>query len=265
MGVETFFDLFSCHIPAAGKTYNKAGQSLPIIPRVKSLETEEDATEESSTQRKLKRRTQICSQRTRKSSRLLHVHVGQSLAHDQDANDIIDLCLVDNEGISGETYPNVIIVLENFDDYVDNLEDMLVMPHSENSQDHAPATDNQTIESAKLKLMEEIPLASVAFHEAKGNIKKADIFLVDLEAKKHTIQEIDDQIQQFQSKRKEICGALESMEERKVELTCGESVVNSILTLVGEIQLGMSEKSKSEQKKANSAQCIPEIPEKFIT
>ncbi|XP_068479395.1 uncharacterized protein [Phaseolus vulgaris] len=360
MAIEAFFDLFSWQIPSTEKTPTKAVQSMPITPPVKPLQIEEDTTEEISTKRKLKRRTKVCSQPSRKISRL-RVRVGQSLSPDQDANNILDLCLLDNEvakvdateifygnidcqkgsgmQISGEKYPNVTTVLENFDDYLDNLEDLLVMPHSESSSDHmAPSTntmDNQTIECckkklssllagdfpslvscnnavievamlasqickdatlsadqmAKLKLVEEIPLASVAFHEANGNIVKADRFLGDLEAKKSkvlslkldykdkvaqiqseiernsaAIQEIDDQIQKLQSKRKEICGALESMQERKVELTCGEaSVANSILTLVGEIQHGLSEKSKWERKKANSVQRVAEIQEKFTT
>ena len=337
-----------------------AVQSTPITPAVKPLEIEEDTTEEISTQRKLKRRTQICSQSSRKSSRL-RVHVGQSLAPDQDANNILDLCLLDDEAvetdateifygnmdcekgsgmqISGENYSIATTVLENFEDYLDKLEDMLVMPNSQSSSDYvAPSTktmDDQTIECckkklssllagdfsslvscnnavievamlaskicrddtlsadqiAKLKLVEEIPLASVAFHEARENIEKADRFLGDLEAKKckvlslksdykdkvaqmHSemeknslaVQEIDDQIQKLQSKRKEICDALEILQERKVELTCGEaSVANSILKLVGEIQQGLSEKSEWELKKTFSVRRVAEIQEKFIT
>ncbi|BAT97702.1 hypothetical protein VIGAN_09122300 [Vigna angularis var. angularis] len=363
MSIEAFFDLFSWQIPSTGKTPTKAVQSTPITPALKAVEIEEDTTEEiSSTHRKLKRRTQIRCQSSRKSSRL-GVRVGrQSLAPDQDANDILDLCILDDEVVKTDTteifygnmdcekgsgteicgekkYPIVTTVLENFEDYLDNLEDMLVMPHSQSSSDHvAPSTktmDDQTIECckkklstllagdfsslvscnhavievamlasqickddtlsadqiAKLKLVEEIPLASVAFHEASENVEKADKFLGDLEAKKckvmslksdykdkvaqlqsemekntSAIQEIDDQIQKLQSKRKEICDALEILQERKVELTSGESsVANSILKLVGEIQQGLSEKSKWELKKAISVQSVAEIQEKFIT
>ncbi|XP_022641069.1 uncharacterized protein LOC106771533 isoform X2 [Vigna radiata var. radiata] len=357
MSIEAFFDLFSWPILSTGKTPAKAVQSTPISPALKPVEIEEDTTEEISTQRKLKRRTQICNQSSRKSSRL-GVRVGQSLAPDQDANDILDLCNLDDDDtteifygnincekgsgmhICGEKkYPIVTTVLENFEDYLDNLEDMLVMPHSQSSSDHvAPSTkimDDQTIECckkklssllagdfsslvscnnaaievamlasqickddtlsadqiAKLKLVEEIPLGSVAFHEASENIEKADKFLGELEAKKckvlslksdykdkvaqlqfeiekntSAIQEIDDQIQKLQSKRKETCDALEILQERKVELTSGESsVANSILKLVGEIQQGLSEKSKWELKKTISVQSIAEIKEKFIT
>ncbi|XP_022642116.1 uncharacterized protein LOC106773477 [Vigna radiata var. radiata] len=359
MSIEAFFDLFSWQILSTGKTPTKAVQSTPISPALKPVEIEEDTTEEISTQRKLKRRKQICTQR--KSARL-GVRVGQSLAPDQDANEILDLCNLDDEVAKTDTteifygnmdcekgsgmqicgekkYPIVTTVLENFEDYLDNLEDMLVMPHSQSSSDHvAPSTktmDDQTIECckkklssllagdfsslvscnnavievamlasqickddtlsadqiAKLKLVEEIPLASVAFHEASENIEKADKFLGDLEAKKcrvlslksdykdkvaqlqseiekntSAIQEIDDQIQKLQSKRKETCDALEILQERKVELTSGESsVANSILKLVGEIQQGLSEKSKWELKKTISVQSVAEIQEKFIT
>jgi len=334
---------------------------MSVTPPMKPLEIEEDTTEEiSTTKRKLKRRTQVCSQSSRKSSRA-RGHVGRSLIPGQDANNILDLCLLDDEvaevdateifdgnidcekgsgmQISGEKYPNVTTVLENFDDYLNNLEGILVMPLPESSSYHvAPLTntmDDQTIECCKkklssllagdfaslvscnntvievamlasqiskdatlsadqiekLKLVEEIPLASVAFHEANADIEKADRFLGDLEAKKSevlslkndykdkvaqmqseiernsiAIQGIDDEIQKLQSKRKELCDALERMQERKVELTCGEaSVANSILRLVGEIQHGISEKSKWELQKANSVQRVAEIQKKFIT
>lgn len=46
-------------------------QSFLVTPPMKSLETTKDATEEIGTQRKLKRKTQSCSQPTRKSFRIL--------------------------------------------------------------------------------------------------------------------------------------------------------------------------------------------------
>lgn len=146
----------------------------------------------------------------------------------------------------------------------------------------------------KLKLVEQVPIAGEAFLEAKGSIEEASKFLSDLEAKKRkvpslkieycqlkdkvaqkeaeldfsiqAINEIDDQIQQLQSKRNEISSALETMQKSKVELTSRlTDSANSISTLVRDIQLGLSEKPKWELKKASNARRVVEIQEKFIT
>ena len=146
----------------------------------------------------------------------------------------------------------------------------------------------------KLKLVEEIPLVSEAFKEAKGNIEEADKFFAELEAKKlkvpslkkefselkdkvaqiqveidrslSSIQEIDDQIMQLQSKRREMSSALETMHNRRLELTSTQAVVaNSITTIVGEIQHANSEKPKWDLVKAKCAQRVAEIQERFIT
>lgn len=315
-------------------------QSLPITPPVKSLETEEAGNASEQIGTKLKRKIQICSQPTRKSSKLLHLR--PHIVPDQDANIVIDLCDQDDEearvdstenskGISDseegsamqtavEKDPKAINVLENLDTL-------------ENSPDHA-TLDNEIIQYCKkklsflldvdfpsllscndvvvevatlasqirkdptlsveqlaqVKLVEQLPLVSEAFLEAKGDIEEADKFLGVLEAKKRkvlslkndykekvaqresemdrntlAIQEIDDQIRQLQSKRSELSAALESMQKGKVELTSGEAgVANSILSLVGEINHGLSEKSKWEMKKANSARRVAEIQKKFI-
>lgn len=70
---------------------------------------------------------------------------------------------------------------------------------------------------------------------------------------------IDDQIWQLESKRNEISEALESMKKSKVEQTSGEaSVAKSIVTLTGEIQLGLSKNSRWELKKANFARRVAE-------
>ncbi|CAJ1949752.1 unnamed protein product [Sphenostylis stenocarpa] len=108
-------------------------------------------------------------------------------------------------------------------------DDMLVMPHPENSQDHAPVTntvDNQTI-----------VLQGKTFFLLSGDFP--------------SLISCNNAVMQLQSKRKEICGALESMQEPKVELSCGEaSVTNSILILVGEIiHLGMSENQNGSRRK----------------
>ncbi|TKY71169.1 hypothetical protein E2542_SST07464 [Spatholobus suberectus] len=360
MKIEEFFALFSWQVPSTKQTPTKAVQSLPITPQVKSLQTGQVATEEIGTKRKLKRKTQsCCSQPTRKSFRLFHVR--PHLTPDQDAHVVIDLChlneearidtpqnlrdILDSEEGSGvhtaeENNPKV-TAIENFDDYLNTLEDILVMPHTETTPfDHViPATslDNEMRECckkklssllaidfpslvsrndvvevatlasqirkdpnlsvdqlAKLKLVEQIPLVSEAFLEAKENVEEADKFLADLEAKKVkvpslkneynelkdkvaqreaemdrsalAIQEIDDQIRQLESKRNEICSALETMQKSKVELTCRlTKFANSIPTLVHEIQLGLSEKSKWELKKANNAKRVAEILAKFVT
>ncbi|XP_027362542.1 uncharacterized protein LOC113870141 [Abrus precatorius] len=264
----------------------------------------------------------------------------------QPENSFVAVCNVgDSKEGSGmqtasEKHPNV-TSLENFDDYLDTLEDLLVVPPTETSQSdpviHATTLDNEMMECckeklssflamdfpslascnnvvevatlasqirkdpslsvdqlAKLKLVEQIPLVSEAFLEAKGNIEEADKFFADLEAKTlevpilknkyndlkdqvaHTeaeidkisiaIQEIDDQISQLHSKRNEISSAFETKQKRKAELTSRQTMVaSSIPTIVHEIQLGLSEKSKWELKKANSAQRVAEIHEKFIT
>ncbi|RDX67466.1 Protein OBERON 1, partial [Mucuna pruriens] len=358
MKSEEFFALFSWQVPSAKQTPAKAVQSLPITPPVNSPETREDATKEIGTRKKLKRKTQICSHPTRKSSRL--VHVRPHLTPGEDANNVIDLChlneesridatenlqdIFNSEEGSGmqpaeEKNPNGTFI-ENFNDYFDTLEDILVMPHTETSSDHvalATTLDNEIMECCKkklssflavdflslvsgndvvevatlasqvckdptlsvdqlvkLKLVEQIPLVSEAFLEAKGNVEEAEKLLADLEAMKLkvpsvrneynelknkvsqkeaemvkntlAIQEIDDQIRQFESKRNEISSALETMQKSKVELTSRlTEVANSIPTLVHEIQLGLSEKSKWELKKANNAKRAAEIEEKFLT
>lgn len=146
----------------------------------------------------------------------------------------------------------------------------------------------------KLKLVEQVPLAGEAFLEAKGSIEEADKLMADLDAKKLkipglrkeyndlkekmsereaemdisalSIQEIDDQIRQLQSKRNRISSALETMQKDKDSLTSELSnVANSISSLVNEIQSGLSQKSKWDLKKANNVRRVAEIQEKFIT
>ncbi|TKY53621.1 hypothetical protein E2542_SST25158 [Spatholobus suberectus] len=349
MKIEAFFALFSWQVPSTEQTPTKALQSFP----------REDATDEIGTQRKLKRKTQSSSRPTKRSFRL--VRVRPHLTPDQDANQVIDVYhlneearieatenlrgIVDSEEGSGihtaeEKNPKV-TVAGNFDDYLNTLEEMLVVPYTETTpSDHmTPATtlDNEMMECCKeqlssllamdfpslvscndveqvatlasrvredpslsvdqlfkLKLVEQVPLAGEAFLEAKGNYEEADKFLADLEAKKLkvpslkkeynelkdkvaqieaerdrrtlAIQEIDDQIRQLQSKRNEISSALETVQKSKVELTSRlTNVANSIPTLVHEIQLGLSQKSKWELKKASNARRVAEIQEKFIT
>lgn len=231
--------------------------------------------------------------------------------------------------------------IENFDDYLDTLEDMLVMPEIETTpSDNLTPTildDNETIECCKkklssllavdfsslvsrgdvaevatlaaqiredpslsvdqlfkLKLVEQVPLASEAFLEAKKNIEEVDNFLADLEAKKLkvpslrkeynelkdkigqqeaemdistlTIREIDDQIRQLQAKRNRITNGLETMKKTKAELTSElTNVANSISTIGHDIKHGLSQKSKLELKKANNIRRVAEIQEKFIT
>lgn len=238
-----------------------------------------------------------------------------------------------------EEAPNVTMA-ENFDDYLNTLEDILVLPQTETSLSDSvvPATtkenemtecrkklssllamdfpslmsSNNVAEVAtlalqlrkdpsvsvdqliKLKLVEEMPLVIEAFQEAKRNMEEADKFFADLEAKKLkvpclkneynelkdrvakieaeidtsslAIQEIDDQILQLQLKRSEMSSALENMDKTKAELTSAQTMLaNSVPTIVSEIQHGHSEKRKWELKKANCAQRIAEIQERFIS
>ncbi|KAL2349483.1 hypothetical protein Fmac_003483 [Flemingia macrophylla] len=352
MKIEDFFALFSWKVPSTDQTRTKAVQTLFVTPLVKSPEIG-DATKENDTRQKLKRKTSSFSQPTRKSSRLFHVH--SPLTPDQDSNEVIDLSHL-NEGTRIDTSMNVYdnidakkgsgmhateeTVIENFDEYLDALEDILVMPDIViTPSDHmATATSgddemkcwknklssllnidfpslvscNDAVEAAtlalqirkdpnlsidqlaKLKLVEQIPLYSETFLEAKRNIEEADGFLAELEARKlkapevkneynelkeqiaqrdtemerssSAIQEIDDQIRQLESKRNEISRVLETMQRSKVELTSRlTNVANSIPTLVSGIQHGLSQKSNWELKKVNCAKRMAEIQGKFIT
>ena len=321
---------------------------------VESLETGEDATDEIGTQRKkLKLETGSVSHPTEKSLGLLAL---QSSETGEDATD--------KTGTTGKKLkrktrsvgrpPNKKSFglvqgrphltpdqVAKFDDYLDTLEDMLVMPEIETTpSDNLTPTildDNETIECCKkklssllavdfsslvsrgdvaevatlaaqiredpslsvdqlfkLKLVEQVPLASEAFLEAKKNIEEVDNFLADLEAKKLkvpslrkeynelkdkigqqeaemdistlTIREIDDQIRQLQAKRNRITNGLETMKKTKAELTSElTNVANSISTIGHDIKHGLSQKSKLELKKANNIRRVAEIQEKFIT
>ncbi|KAG4909719.1 hypothetical protein AAZX31_20G069900 [Glycine max] len=345
MKIEAFLALFSWQIPSTQQTPTKA---------VESLETGEDATDEIGTQRKkLKLETGSVSHPTEKSLGLLAL---QSSETGEDATD--------KTGTTGKKLkrktrsvgrpPNKKSFglvqgrphltpdqVAKFDDYLDTLEDMLVMPEIETTpSDNLTPTildDNETIECCKkklssllavdfsslvsrgdvaevatlaaqiredpslsvdqlfkLKLVEQVPLASEAFLEAKKNIEEVDNFLADLEAKKLkvpslrkeynelkdkigqqeaemdistlTIREIDDQIRQLQAKRNRITNGLETMKKTKAELTSElTNVANSISTIGHDIKHGLSQKSKLELKKANNIRRVAEIQEKFIT
>ncbi|XP_061354631.1 uncharacterized protein LOC133299210 [Gastrolobium bilobum] len=383
--LEAFFASFSWQVPSTELSPTKAVPSSFIPLPGKSLETGQDATEEIAIQGKLKRKAQLSNQPSRKSSRLFHVRPRLPSVV-QDANDVIDLCslnqeasiestedlksssgfnldqpasnqngqtennlvavcnLVDSKDASGmqtaaQKSPNVTIT-ENFDEYLNTLEDILVLPHNDtlSSDPVVPAitlenemserrkklssilavdfpslvSSNNLVEIAtlasqlskdpslsidqliKLKLVEDIPLAGEALQEARRTIEEAEKFFADLEAKKHkvsslkneynelkdkvaklqaeietsssAIQEIDDQLLQLQSKRKEMSNAFETMQKKKVELTSSQTMLaNSIPTIVGQIQLGHSQKPNWELKKANSAKRVAEIHERFST
>ncbi|KAL2326576.1 hypothetical protein Fmac_025634 [Flemingia macrophylla] len=182
MKIEAFFALFNWQVPSTDQTPIKAIaiQSLPAedvkdeIGTKKRLKRKtqrfhaEEATDEIGTQRKLKRKTQKKTQSRsgsrptkksfKKSFQPNHTHPpltpGQVGNATGNLKDILDF----EEGSGTHTQEKnlKLSVTGNFDDYLDNLEDMLVIvPHPETASDHMiPATflDNETIELCKKKL-----------------------------------------------------------------------------------------------------------------
>ncbi|KAG4983123.1 uncharacterized protein LOC114370895 [Glycine soja] len=160
MKIEAFFALFSWQIPSTQQTPTKA---------IESLETGEDATDEIGTPRKkLKQETGSLSVPTHKSLALLALPSSEA---GEDATDEIGTLgkklkrKTRSVGrppkksfglVQGRPHltPDQVV---NLDDYLDTLEDMLVMPEIETTpSDHlTPPTvldDNEMIESCKKKL-----------------------------------------------------------------------------------------------------------------
>lgn len=183
MKIEAFFASFNWQVPSTDQTPIKAIaiQSFPAEEATDEIGTQrklkrktqrlpvEDATEEIGTQRKLKQKTQRKTQRktqsrsrsrpTKKSFRPNHIH--PHLTPDQGGNatenlkDLLDFDEGSGMHMTQEKNP-IISVTGDFDDYLDNLEDMLVIvPHPETASDYViPSTflDNETIECCKKKL-----------------------------------------------------------------------------------------------------------------
>ncbi|CAL0332081.1 unnamed protein product [Lupinus luteus] len=334
MEIDAFFALFSWKVPSTKISPAKASHCLPIRPSVQSMENGNAMTEEIATDRKLKRKAQISSEPTRKSFRHIRSNFPPVFRDANASNDVIDLSYLN------ENEPPNASIAENFDDYLNNLEDILVLPKPETETSLADSvvstttveneitecrkklssllsmdfpslvSSNNVVEAAKLasqlrkdpsltvdqliklKLVEEMLLLSEAFLEAKGDMEEADEFFAELEAKKlkvpslkneynelkdkvaqieaeierssQAIEEVDVQILQLESKRSNMCSVLETMQKKKAELTSNQTMLaKSIPTIVSEIQHGHSEKRKWAVKKANCAQRIAEIQERF--
>lgn len=140
----------------------------------------------------------------------------------------------------------------------------------------------------KLKLIEEIPFRSKEFLETKQVIEQADKFFADLEtniakatslrneykeskekaaqlqeeidSSTGAIREIDDQIAQLQSRRAELCGAVEFKVMLKDELNSAQRTISdSLPSIVQKIRLANSTKAEWELKKTNSIRREAEI------
>ncbi|KAF1861338.1 hypothetical protein Lal_00014064 [Lupinus albus] len=150
MELDAFFALFSWKVPstkistAKGKPrwlqiskcggfsnfrlfepLDEASHCLPTRRSVQSLENGKAATEEIATDRKLKRKAQLSNQPTRKSFRHVHSKFPPVSRDANASNDVIDLSYLN------EKEPLDASIAENFDDYLNNLEDILVLPKPE--------------------------------------------------------------------------------------------------------------------------------------
>ncbi|KAL5133698.1 hypothetical protein HKD37_03G006988 [Glycine soja] len=229
---------------------------------------------------------------------------------EHDANEVIDLCHL-KERETSDTTENLGDMLhskewasmhkaedtnpiQNFDKYLDTLDDLLGMPHTGITPcDDVTRDINLSVdELAKLKLVEQILLLSDAFMEAKGKFKEAHKLLADLKEKLKVcrlkndyvqlkekvtqteaiieglvlnIQEINDKILSLQEKLMVKSNTLENMQKSKAELTSRlVYTANSIPTLSEKIQVELSERSKWEMEKANNAKHVAEIEEKLM-
>ncbi|KAJ7980031.1 Protein OBERON 1 [Quillaja saponaria] len=374
--LESFFSLFSWKIPSTKHRWETV-EFASFPPKFPSREEKEDiengereeVTQITPRKRKQKAQRGLLKRQTRRSFKV-------SPPSYEDTDDVIDLCS-NVEAMPSETNkgssdfeadqvcshhssspdssslaPSKLAaakepllkypfgkVADDFDDYLNSLDGILVPPSSESSLSdpailNAAALEDEINESRKklsslllfdftslissnvlaelgilaskvrkdpnldvdqlikLKLVEEIPLISDAFLEAKGTIEQSDKFVADLEANKVKIkslkeeyhelkdktaplqaeidykssamQEIDDQIAQLQLKRAEISSVIETKQKIKDELSASQMMIaNTIQTVAGEIQLGYSEKPKWEMKKMNSAIREAEILARF--
>lgn len=144
----------------------------------------------------------------------------------------------------------------------------------------------------KLKLIEEIPMIGNNFLKTTQIIVDADDFFADLEANtakipslrknyneskekaymlqaeidssSSTIQEIDDQISQLQSRRTEFVDAVKIKVELKNQLIYAQkNVVDTLANIVQKVQLGYSKKQEWEQKKVNAVKLVAEVRARY--
>lgn len=147
---------------------------------------------------------------------------------------------------------------------------------------------------SKLKLIEEIPLVSKDFLEAKGMIEHANKFFVDLEANvakafllrneynelkeeevrlqaevdstSLAIKEVDDQIAQLEAKKSELSRLIEVKEQAKAELLSSQMLVAKTLPeVVNGVQRANSRKAEWDLKKDNSVKRVAKIIDKFAS
>ncbi|KAK7407507.1 hypothetical protein VNO78_09460 [Psophocarpus tetragonolobus] len=210
MKIEKFFALFSWWVPSTMQTPRKAQRSLSIMPPpLKSPKT----GEQTGTKRKSKEKTQIRSQPTRKSFRL--VGVRPRLALDQDAIEIIDLC----EGIteSKEGSGTQTAGENNLNVTVDILQDKPNTDTTPSESDHgAPATtqgNNDELDKLLILAIHDIEDKIQQLDTTQGNNQEGIHKLLIL-----AIRELDDKIQQLESKRKQMSIAIETLQRSKAKL-----------------------------------------------
>ncbi|KAH9682606.1 Spindle assembly abnormal protein [Citrus sinensis] len=256
--IDAFFASFIWRVPSTLWHSTKV-KAASLSPK-KVEEVKEETPVTVRRKRKHTAAASLAKQRTRQSLRR------SSGVITKDTDGKIDSCSLNNEAAilgkdmkstsdSGDDQPGCDpiegnnfrgkCIPENFDSYINSIDDILAHPLSEACFAYAgTSSSSQEEELAEAQILEDKKAKALSlkkeFYEMKDNIFQLQS---ELDSNLLAVKEIDDQIAMLQSERAELMATIEFRKAAKVKLDNDQQkVVNAIRKIVHVVQLANSKK-----------------------